>query len=83
MEPMKPPVPMNPSGALTNKPFSCNQCDKFGADNCVCALWDNAVVLLLEREESLLGSIVDQCGDLVKVAEQQACEMMDILNREA
>lgn len=43
-------------------------------------LWDRALGLLLEREESLLYEIVEQCGDLVRTAEQQAWEMADLLD---
>jgi len=63
-------------------PAACNQCEKFGADNCICALWDKALVILLEQEETLLGDIVERTSDLVRVAQQQATEMMDILSRE-
>ena len=60
----------------------CSNCEKFGAASCVCALWDKALIVLLENEESLLGGIIQQCADLINVAEQQALEMRESLAHE-
>jgi len=43
---------------------------------------DEAIVLLLGREESLLGSIVDKCHELIQIAEQEAHEVAQYLDHE-
>jgi len=73
----------NTSRLLQTHPLeNCSDCEKVGAANCVCALWDKALIVLLETEESLLGGIIEQCTDLVNVAEQQALEMRESLPHE-
>ena len=42
-----------------------------------CPLFDNAMYLMIEREESLLGEIVQECNDLLDNAREQAEEVAD------
>ena len=70
------------SSAAAGVPFSCQGCEKFARITQGGALWDKALLVLLEREETLLGDIVEHCGALVQIAQDQALEMMEILNRE-
>lgn len=42
-----------------------------------CPLFDNATILMLEREESLLGEIVRECNELMDVAREQAEEVAE------
>ena len=43
------------------------------------ATLDKAIGLLIEREESLLSDIVEQCNSMVMVAEEQAWDMATLL----
>lgn len=47
------------------------------AKNNFCPLFDNATFLMLEREESLLGEIVQECTELMNIALEQAEEVAD------
>ena len=43
----------------------------------VCPLFDNATLLMLAREESLLGEIVGECNALMDIAREQAEQVAD------
>ncbi len=43
------------------------------------ALWDKALALMLHREETLLGDMVQQVKDLADIAEEQALDMVDFI----
>ena len=45
-----------------------------------CPLLDKVLVLLLNREEGLLGDIVEECNNLVSLACDQAEEMAEYLD---
>ena len=47
------------------------------ANDDFCPLFDNAMYLMIEREESLLGEIVQECNDLMDNAREQAEEVAD------
>ena len=47
-----------------------------------CAPLDRALVLLLDHEESILGSIVTECSDLVRLADEQAVELAEYLEEQ-
>ena len=42
---------------------------------------DKTLALLLEREESILGNILEECGHLVRLADEQAMEVADMLDQ--
>ena len=42
-----------------------------------CAVFDLAAILMLQREEALLGGILTQCNELMTVASQEADEVAD------
>ena len=48
-----------------------------------CPMLDKVLVVLLHREESLLGDIVEECNDLVGLACDQAEEVAEFLDEEA
>jgi hypothetical protein len=75
----KPPAGNLPPPDAAKQPAVNEPGDALAAA-CDNRLWDKALGLLLEREESLLGDIVDRCRELVQVAEEQAGEMADFLD---
>jgi len=50
-------------------------------EDCQIALFDKTLALLLEREESILGNILEECGHLVRLADEQATEVADMLDQ--
>jgi|GEM_PF-6010542 len=56
--------------------------EPFLAVNCNCGLGDRALVLLLEREESLLGDIVEQFNSLAHAARKQTIEMAELIEKD-
>jgi hypothetical protein len=43
----------------------------------LCPLFDTAMFLMIEREESLLGEIVQECNEVMDNAREQADEVAD------
>ena len=62
-------------------PF-CSNPGRLNDHNCACEIFDRAVVLLLQREEELLRDIVEQCGNLVTQANQEALYLMESIEKE-
>jgi len=44
-----------------------------------CAVFDLATILMLQREEALLGDILTECNELMTVANQKADEVVDTI----
>ncbi len=42
-----------------------------------CAVFDLAAILMLQREEALLGDILTECNELMTIASQEADEVAD------
>jgi hypothetical protein len=42
-----------------------------------CSLFDLAAILMLQREEALLGDIITECNQLMTLANQEADEVAD------
>ena len=42
-----------------------------------CAVFDLAAILMLQREEALLGDILSECNELMTIASQEADEVAD------
>jgi hypothetical protein len=63
-------------------PAYCNNHERWENQSCACEAFDHAVTLLLQREESLLRDVVEQCGELVDKAYQQAHELEQYLDNQ-
>ncbi|MBN1436561.1 MAG: hypothetical protein JW936_05770 [Sedimentisphaerales bacterium] len=72
-------------GKLENtKTSPCGEpVEEFTCQGDRCPVLDKALVLLLDREESILGDIVKECNELVSLANAQAMEMADYLDEQA
>ena len=63
-------------------PAYCNNHERWENQACACEAFDHAVTLLLQREESLLRDVVEQCSELVEKAYQQAHELEQYLDNQ-
>jgi len=60
----------------------CSNPERLNMYRCACETFDRAVVLLLQKEETLLRDIVQQCDDLVTQANQEAVYLTEYIEKE-
>ncbi len=81
--PMRPKMPNEKAKGGVPLSLMDTMCPAGRENGCPAAqIVDEALVLLLSREESVLGSIVDKCHELIQIAEHEAQEVAQYLDQE-